>query len=93
MKASRKIHDIERMLAGQGLTTANIFYRMPDFQTVLQSYIWQDYDTAPEFPKLRGFLDFWDRKLEGPIHSVQYSHKQLIGPSEWRKVDGEFLLN
>jgi uncharacterized protein Usg len=24
---------------------------------------------------------------------VSYSHKALIGPNEWRKVDGEFLLH
>ena len=93
MHSSERTHEIEHMLAGQGLTTANIFYHMPDFQTVLQSYLWQDYDTAPDFPKLRGFLDFWKEELEGPIHSVQYCHQRLIRPGEWNKVDGEFKVN
>jgi uncharacterized protein Usg len=85
--------EIELMLAGHGMTTAHIYYRMPDFQTVLQSYIWQEFDMAPEFPKLHGFLGFWQEKLDGPIHSVQYSHQKLIKPGEWRKVDGEFLVH
>lgn len=93
MNAKKEIRDIERMLAGQGLTTANILYRMPDFQTVLQSYLWQDYDTAPDFPKLNGFLAFWEEKLDGPIHSVEFSHRRLIAPGEWRKVDGEILIH
>lgn len=93
MHSPERTHEIEHMLAGQGLTTANIFYQMPDFQTVLQSYLWQDYDTAPDFPKLRGFLDFWKEELEGPIHSVQYCHQRLIRPGEWNKVDGEFKVN
>ena len=92
MKTLKGSREIEAMLAGHGLTTANIIYRMPDFQTVLQTYLWQDYDMAPDFPKLRGFLDFWQRKLDGPIHSVQYTHQHLIKPGEWRKVDGELLV-
>ena len=93
MTPRRKTPELELMLAGHGLTTANILYRMPDYQTVLQSYLWQDYDIAPDFPKLYGFLRFWEEKLDGPIHSVQYTHKRLIGPGEWQKVDGEFLIN
>lgn len=85
--------ETERMLAGQGLTTAQILYRMPDFQTILQSFTWQEYDTAPGFPRLREFLDFWQRELDGPLHSVTYAHRQLIAPGEWRAVNGEFLLN
>ncbi len=85
--------ETELMLQGHGLTTAEIYYRMPDHRSLLQSFVWQDYDLAPEFPKLIGFLDFWQEKLEGPIHSVRYCHQHLIRAGEWRKVDGEFLLN
>lgn len=93
MRSSDNTREIEYILAGQGLTTANIFYHMPDFQAVLQTYLWQDYDTAPDFPKLHEFLDFWKDKLEGSIHSIQVSHQQLIRPGEWKKVDGEFRVN
>lgn len=85
--------EIELMLTGHGLTTAQIFYRMPDFKDVLQTYLWQDYDMAPDFPRLFGFLDFWQEKLDGPLHLVAYCHRQLIKPGEWRKVDGELLIN
>ena len=37
---------------GYGLTTAHILYRMPDHLELLQEYIWQRYDTFPEFPVL-----------------------------------------
>ncbi|MBZ7927270.1 aspartate-semialdehyde dehydrogenase (plasmid) [Ensifer adhaerens] len=85
--------DLERQLNGYGLTTAHILYRMPDFECLLQTYIWQDYDIAPDFPEMRKFLDYWQANLEGALHSVRYSHRALIGPSEWRRVDGEFMLN
>ncbi len=54
--------------------------------------VWQDYDLAPEFPEMKKFLDFWQQTLDGPLHSIRYSHKRLIGPNEWRNIDGEFTL-
>ena len=85
--------EMELMLAGHGLTTAQIYYRMPDYRTMIQSYLWQEYDLAPEFPKLHGFLDFWQENLDGPIHSVQFTHQQLIRPGEWKRVDCKFRLH
>ena len=48
-----------RQVAGYGLTTARILYRMPDHPSVLQEFIWQTYDLAPEFPELTRFVTFW----------------------------------
>ena len=85
--------ELQRQLAGYGLTTAEILYRMPDCQSVLQSYIWQDYDVAPDFPILRKFLDFWRAKLDGPLHSVRVVSRRLIGPTEARMVACELKLH
>lgn len=85
--------ELEMMLRGYGLTTAQIFYRMPDHPAFLQSYVWQNYDLAPDFPEMNGFLKFWQEKLEGPIHSVRYVHRKLISASEWRQVKGEIILH
>ncbi len=85
--------EMELMLNGHGLTTATIFYHMPDYHSVLQTFLWQEYDIAPDLPKLHGFLKFWEDELEGPIHSVQYAHQHLIKPGEWKRVDGVFRLH
>lgn len=85
--------DIEKMLNGYGLTTAELFYRFPDHPDLLQTYVWQDYDVAPKFPVLMKFVDFWRRQLDGPLHSIRYTHRRLIAPNEWRRVDGEFTLH
>ena len=82
--------DFIRQLEGYGLTTATILYRLPDHPSVLQSYIWQDYDLAPKFPVLIEFLDFWKREIEGPLHSVTVAHAKLIKPTEYQAV-GELL--
>lgn len=83
----------ELMLKGYGLTTAEFVYRMPDFQNVLNTFIWQDYDLAPKHPKLFRFIDFWREEIEGPLHSVRFSHRRMISSGEWRNVTGEFTLH
>ena len=62
------------------LTTAEILYRLPDHPALLQSYVWQEMDLAPRYPSLRQFLDFWDRELDGKIHSVRVGSARLISP-------------
>ncbi len=62
--------DFAAQLAGYSLTTAEILYRMPDHLSLIQTYVWQDYDLHPRFPLLKGFLDFWTRNLEGPLVQV-----------------------
>ncbi|HVV94170.1 MAG TPA: usg protein [Hyphomicrobiales bacterium] len=78
---------------GYGLTTAEIRYHLPDHPALLQLYLWQDYDVAPGFPALQGFLEYWQRALDGPLHSVRVAHHRLIRPSEWRAVDGILTLH
>ncbi len=85
--------ETELMLKGYGLTTAEFFYRMPDYRHVLNSYIWQDYDLAPDHPRLFKFIEFWHDTIEGPLHSVRFSHRKMIGPGEWRNVVGEFTIH
>ncbi len=81
-----------RQLSGYGLTTAHILYRLPDHPALLQTFVWQEYDLAPEFPELTGFLDFWRREIDGPLHSVRVAHQRLIGPAECR-IATEFALH
>ena len=76
--------DFERQLAGYGLTTAEILYRLPDHPALLQSYVWQEYDLYPQFPHLRQFLDFWSHKLDGVLHTITVAHRELIRPAEFR---------
>ena len=78
--------DFIKQLQGYALTTAEIVYRLPDHKSLLQTYIWQDYDQAPRFPALHSFLEFWRKKLDGPLHSVRIAHIGLIKPAEIRNL-------
>jgi uncharacterized protein Usg len=74
------------------LTLAEINYHMPDFPDLLQTYVWQDYDIAPQFPVLHKFLDFWSRSLDGKLHSVYVASQRLITPGECRFLSDEITI-
>lgn len=76
--------DFQKQLEGYGLTTASIIYRFPDHLKLLQAYVWQEYDLAPVFPELTHFLEFWERELDGPLHSVYVMHHRLISAADVR---------
>jgi uncharacterized protein Usg len=82
----------EKILNGYSLTTAEIIYHMPDCPHILQSYIWQDYDMAPKFPVLFAFLNFWEKELDGPLHSIILAERKLIKPIELMNNAGEFII-
>ena len=85
--------DIGKELAGYSLTTAEILYRLPDHPSLIQSYVWQDYDLAPRFPELRRFLDFWSANIEGGLYRIRVAHARLLTPREVRYARGEFSIN
>lgn len=85
--------DLDWQLRGYSLTTAEILYYMPDHRELLQTFIWQDYDLAPRFPKLIRFLDFWTHNLDGPLASVRVAHSSLIRAAEMRLISDEWKLH
>jgi uncharacterized protein Usg len=85
--------DLQAQLKGWSLTTAEIMYRMPDYRDLLQTFIWQNYDMAPRFPRLIAFLNFWSRNLDGPLHTVRVMHKGLVSAAEMRLVGSEWRLH
>lgn len=85
--------ELSRQLDGWRLTTAEILYRMPDHPHLLQSFVWQKLDRAPDLPQLREFLGFWEREIEGDIHSVRVAWRGLVSPAEMRVTDGMYTLH
>jgi uncharacterized protein Usg len=75
------------------LTTARIYYHMPDYPGVLQTYVWQELDMAPEYPELRKFLEFWNRTLDGKLHSVNVGSARHLQPGRWRHQRASFALH
>lgn len=82
-----------RQLQGYRLTTAEITYHRPDHPDLLQQFIWQELDLAPEFPVLTKFLDFWRTSIEGRLHSVRIASASVVAPAEYRMISELYPLN
>ncbi len=82
-----------RQLKGHKLVTAHILYHLPDFNHILQEYIWQEYDAYPKLPQLKAFLAFWNTNIEGKLHSVRVMHTGLIKPAEIRLARAQLHLH
>ncbi|WP_213981557.1 usg protein [Sphingomonas sp. dw_22] len=86
-------HALMMQLQGYGLTTAEIHYYRPDAPSLLQLFVWQEYDLAPDFPVLFDFVDYWNREIEAALHSIRIAHDGLVRPAEWRAARGELRLD
>lgn len=90
-----EFEDVRRLLRGYRLVTAEILYYMPDYPSLLQSYIWQNYDLPPDYPVLRKFLRFWEKNIDGPLHSVRFmrSGRLLDRTSPFRHIRGSYSVH
>ena len=81
------------LLKNYRLTTAEILYHFPDHPSLLQSFLWQEYDLAPSFPTLKKFLDYWEHSIEGKLHSVMVESCEIIKPNDVSWQDVEFAIH
>ena len=84
---------LELQLKDYRLTTVEITYRMPDHPSILQKFIWQEFDIAPRYPVLNRFLAFWEQEIEGKLHSVVVASSRLIQPAGIRLVQAQLHLH
>jgi uncharacterized protein Usg len=76
--------DFSAQLRGSRLTTAEVLYYIPAHPALLQSFLWQTLDQAPDFPRIHKFLDYWRREIDAVIHSVSIGGINVIAPSPLR---------
>lgn len=88
-----RTNDLAEQLAGKRLTTAEILYYMPERPRLLQSFVWQTLDLAPEFPRMNRFLEFWRAEIDAVIHSVSISCQGLVSPPRLRVAEDILRLH
>lgn len=52
------------------IATVEVLYWMPDYQNILQEFIWQTADIRPEFPRVHKFLNYWHDNIDAVISEV-----------------------
>ena len=79
--------ELSLRLKGWRLATAEVLYYIPDHPSLLQSFMWQTLDLAPQYPRLRHFLDFWRREIDAVIHSVNLATGEQLAPARIQTID------
>jgi uncharacterized protein Usg len=69
-------------LQGWRLTTTEVLYHMPDHPKLLQSFVWQTLDLAPDYPRIMKFLAYWTQEIEAAIHSVRIGRSMELAPAK-----------
>jgi uncharacterized protein Usg len=75
------------------LATTEILYWLPDHPSLLQAFVWQTMDLAPDFPSIQKFLQHWEKNIEARIHSIKVGSRALLRPAEFRRVDQVWTLH
>ena len=55
------------------LVMVNIFYWMPDYEDIIQEFIWQTKDIQPTYPRVNKFLLYWKNNIDAVINEVVLS--------------------
>ena len=66
-----------------------MIYYLPDYNHILQEFIFQQYDIRPDYPKLNKFLRFWKKNIEARIHRVDFSSSF----SEYKFIENVITFN
>lgn len=69
-------------LQGWRMATAEVLYYMPDHPALLQTFVWQTLDLAPDYPRIHRFLNFWRREIDAVIHSVRLATGETLAPAK-----------
>ena len=53
------------------LVTLNVFYWMPDYENILQQFIWQTMDVKPKYQRVHRFLDYWHNNIDAVVNEIE----------------------
>jgi uncharacterized protein Usg len=81
-----------RQLEGYGLSTVQIHYYLPDHPRLLQAFVMQQYDLARRSPSSTASSPTGGARSRRCCTRSRSPHNRLIGPAEWRAVDGVITI-
>ena len=53
------------------LVTLNVYYWMPDYENIIQEFIWQTLDVKPTYPRIHKFLNYWHNNIDAVVNEIQ----------------------
>lgn len=77
----------KQFVDGYRMTTIDIFYYRPDYQSLVQEFVWQTLDIPPRFPRIELFLDHWRKNIDAVIKEIFLSTADPLGAQTFHKID------
>ena len=74
------------------LVTIDIFYYNPDYQHIIQEFVWQLDDIVPELYKTHKFLNHWHQNIKATIQQILISGIDNDAKHSLRNVDNIYLV-
>lgn len=71
------------LIRTQQLVTVKIYYYVPDYQSILNQYVWQTSDYWPEIPRIHKLLNYWHKNIDAVINEVLVQSNT----GKWRAID------
>jgi uncharacterized protein Usg len=73
-----------RIIKTKQLVTVKVDYFIPDYQHILNEFLWQTDDYWPDIPRVHMFLNYWKDNIEATINMVHVMNN--LNPV-WRSID------
>ena len=58
------------------LVTLDVYYWMPDYENILQQFIWQTMDVKPKYPRIHKFLNYWHNNIDAIVNEIRISESE-----------------
>ena len=83
----------DQILYDTRITTMKVYYFMPDYQSVIQLFMWQFDDIPPEFKNAHRFLNHWHDNIDAVISEVFLAYSGKYKQVEFNPVDDIFKIH
>tara|TARA_X000000950_G_scaffold262238_1_gene333279 strand:- start:467 stop:730 length:264 start_codon:yes stop_codon:yes gene_type:complete len=83
----------DQILKDARITTIKVYYWMPDYESILQLFMWQFDDIPPQFPKAHKFLNHWNNNVEARIKDIYLSYAGHLKQVEFNPIDDIFNIH
>lgn len=86
---NNKIHYNSNVLIANDISkilTVEILYHLPDYPSLLQTFVWQMEDLSPTYPNLDKFLLYWEKEIIAKINSVRVAVGDEIYNREFKNL-------
>jgi uncharacterized protein Usg len=58
------------------LVTLDVYYWMPDYENILQRFVWQTMDVKPKYPRIHKFLNYWHNNIDAIVNEIRISESE-----------------